>query len=209
MNEVKLNPFYLVDYILIKNQSVFKGSQCLFSSVGSMSEFLQEAYLHLEINYPKYFKMDTLSKLGFLASEYLLKNQDLSHISPYQKGLIFQNKSASLATDSAYAKTISDIASPALFVYTLPNIVLGEISIRHHFKGENSFFIAEEYQIDKQYEYIKIIEERNEIHTLLSGYVEFDGSNYDVCVFHLNKSELHQPALTIDMLKKAYFQTEL
>nr|MBP6625733.1 hypothetical protein [Chitinophagaceae bacterium] len=149
-------------------------------------------------------KMDTLSKFGFLAAEFLLKNQQLDQISPYQKGLIFQNKSSSLATDKAYSQTIVDIASPALFVYTLPNIVLGEISIRHQFKGENSFFIADHYQLDKQYEYIKVIEARNEIHTLLSGYVEFDGTQYDICMFHLNKSAINQPQVSLDILEKAY-----
>ena len=36
-------------------------------------------------------------------------------------------------------------ASPALFVYTLPNIVIGEICIRHHFKGENAFFVFKQF----------------------------------------------------------------
>lgn len=204
MNASQLEPFHLVDYVLIKNQAIYLGNQCIFSSNGNLTDFLQQAYLLLEVNYPKYYKMDILSKLGFLAAEFLLKNQELSQISPYQKGLIFQNKSSSLATDKAYSQTITDIASPALFVYTLPNIVLGEISIRHQFKGENSFFIADHYQIDKQYEYIKTIEARNEIQTLLSGYVEFDGINYDICMFHLSKFEIKQPQATLEILEKAY-----
>ncbi len=204
MNASQLEPFHLVEYVLIKNQSIYLGNQCIFTSNGNLTEFLQEAYLLLEVNYPKFYKMDTLSKFGFLAAEFLLKNQQLDQISPYQKGLIFQNKSSSLATDKAYSQTIVDIASPALFVYTLPNIVLGEISIRHQFKGENSFFIADHYQLDKQYEYIKVIEARNEIHTLLSGYVEFDGTQYDICMFHLNKSAINQPQVSLDILEKAY-----
>lgn len=204
MNASQLEPFHLVEYVLIKNQSIYLGNQCIFRSNGNLTEFLQEAYLLLEVNYPKFYKMDTLSKFGFLAAEFLLKNQQLDQISPYQKGLIFQNKSSSLATDKAYSQTIVDIPSPALFVYTLPNIVLGEISIRHQFKGENSFFIADHYQLDKQYEYIKVIEARNEIHTLLSGYVEFDGTQYDICMFHLNKSAINQPQVSLDILEKAY-----
>jgi 3-oxoacyl-[acyl-carrier-protein] synthase-1 len=33
--------------------------------------------------------------------------------------------------------------SPALFVYTLPNIVTGEIAIRHHIQGETSFYVLD------------------------------------------------------------------
>ncbi|MBP6625123.1 MAG: hypothetical protein KA198_08115, partial [Chitinophagaceae bacterium] len=97
MNASQLEPFHLVEYVLIKNQSIYLGNQCIFTSNGNLTEFLQEAYLLLEVNYPKFYKMDTLSKFGFLAAEFLLKNQQLDQISPYQKGLIFQNKSSSLA----------------------------------------------------------------------------------------------------------------
>ena len=35
--------------------------------------------------------------------------------------------------------------SPSLFVYTLPNIITGEIAIRNKYKGETSAFLLEEY----------------------------------------------------------------
>ena len=76
-------------------------------------------------DYPKFFKMDTLCKLGFVASELLLQ------------------------ADTAYQATIQDpenfFPSPAAFVYTLPNIVTGEIAIRNKYFGETSFIVLEDF----------------------------------------------------------------
>ena len=47
-----------------------------------------------------------------------------------KQDLVLSNANASLDVDLKYAKTMQTGASPALFVYTLPNIVIGEISIR-------------------------------------------------------------------------------
>ena len=35
--------------------------------------------------------------------------------------------------------------SPSIFVYTLPNIVTGEIAIRHHYYGETAFYVLNEH----------------------------------------------------------------
>jgi 3-oxoacyl-[acyl-carrier-protein] synthase-1 len=56
------------------------------------------------------------------------------------------NRSASLTTDRLYEQTIRDEAdyfpSPSLFVYTLPNIVIGEIAIRNRLFGETAFYVC-------------------------------------------------------------------
>lgn len=94
--------------------------------------------------YPKFFKMDTLSRLGFLATELLLKKQT---VDPERTALILANHSSSLKNDTDYQQTIADkenyYPSPALFVYTLPNIVTGEVAIRHHLFGETAFYVLE------------------------------------------------------------------
>ena len=53
------------------------------------------------------------------------------------------NADASLDTDIKYLATTKELPSPSVFVYTLPNIMIGEICIRNHFKGESFFFISE------------------------------------------------------------------
>lgn len=100
-------------------------------------KMLVELYRKYAGDYPKFFKMDTLCRLGFIAAELLLQKESV-------EAVILANRSASIKNDTDYLTTISDgnyYPSPALFVYTLPNIVTGEIAIRHHIQGETSFYI--------------------------------------------------------------------
>lgn len=96
-------------------------------------------------DYPKFYKMDGLSKLGFLASELLMACEaDTQPTESEQRAVILFNHSSSIATDQRYQASIQPedyYPSPSLFVYTLPNIVTGEIAIRHHLHGETSFYI--------------------------------------------------------------------
>ena len=105
---------------------------------------LVELYRRYAGDYPKFFKMDTLSRLGFIAAEILLKEPTANSQQPI--AVILANRSASIKNDTDYLATISDgnyYPSPALFVYTLPNIVTGEIAIRHHIQGETSCYILD------------------------------------------------------------------
>lgn len=110
------------------------------------ASLLTELYRNHIGDYPKFFKMDTLSKLGFVASELLLQAEGKPRFEPREdRAVIFFNKSASLQADTAYQATIQDaenfFPSPAAFVYTLPNIVTGEIAIRNKYFGETSFIV--------------------------------------------------------------------
>ena len=109
-------------------------------------EMLSQVYRTKIGGYAKFFKMDSLSKLGFLAAEFLLRD-----IPPEQKenaAVVLFNRSGSLVTDRNYQRTITlndnYFPSPALFVYTLANIVTGEIAIRHKIYGETAFYILPE-----------------------------------------------------------------
>ena len=109
---------------------------------------LTELYRAYVGDYPKFFKMDTLSKLGFVASELLLQAEGKPRFEPSEdRAVVFFNRSASLQADTAYQATIQDpenfFPSPAAFVYTLPNIVTGEIAIRNKYYGETSFIVIE------------------------------------------------------------------
>ena len=111
--------------------------------------FGRSLYKHLEISYPKFYKMSPLSQLGFLASEMLMKEEDVSSLDPEKVSLVLANRSSSLHADTIYQNSVERTPSPALFVYTLPNIVIGEICIRNGFRGEGSFFIQESF--DKEF----------------------------------------------------------
>ena len=109
---------------------------------------LTELYRAYIGDYPKFFKMDTLSKLGFVASEMLLKDEGKERfVSREDRAVVLFNKTASLQADTNYQATIQEpenfFPSPAAFVYTLPNIVTGEIAIRNKYYGETSFIVVE------------------------------------------------------------------
>ena len=95
-------------------------------------------------DYPKFYKMDGLSKLGFLAAELLTACETEAQPADLeQRAVILFNHSSSIDTDRQYLASIQPkdyYPSPSLFVYTLPNIVTGEIAIRHHLHGETSFY---------------------------------------------------------------------
>ena len=108
---------------------------------------LSELYRTYSGDYPKFFKMDTLARLGFVASELLLSGIGEERFVPRtDRAIVMANRSSCLQNDRAYQKTIMPdnyYPSPALFVYTLPNIVTGEIAIRNKFFGESSFYVLD------------------------------------------------------------------
>lgn len=89
--------------------------------------------------------------------------------------IVLMNRSASLCNDLHYCKTILDkehyFPSPALFVYTLPNIVTGEIAIRNKFYGESIFYIAGS-ALNKVLEATKIAFQDRDTHNVIAGWVE-------------------------------------
>ena len=108
---------------------------------------LVELYREYVKDYPKFFKMDTLSRLGFMAAELLLQAEGAERFVPREdRAVILANRSASIKNDKDYLETISEgnyYPSPALFVYTLPNIVTGEIAIRNKYLGETAFYVLD------------------------------------------------------------------
>jgi len=131
---------------------------------------LVELYRRYAGEYPKFFKMDTLSRLGFIAAEILLKEPTANSQQP--TAVILANRSASIKNDTDYLATISDgnyYPSPALFVYTLPNIVTGEIAIRHHIQGETSFYILD---TPEQLEQILLSTFNFQLSPILAGWCE-------------------------------------
>ena len=132
-------------------------------------------------DYPKFFKMDPLSRLGFVASE-LLKKQ-LSTLNSQLStgyGILLFNRSSSMADDLAFQATIQNrdnwFPSPALFVYTLPNIVTGEIAIRNHFQTETNFMVLDAPRPDIMAEQIALAARRG---PQIAGWceVDADGNN--------------------------------
>ena len=65
---------YITASCIISNHIVCKNGQPAFEEKElSLYELLVAAYRHFDLQYPKFFKMDNLSKLGWLANEILLQ----------------------------------------------------------------------------------------------------------------------------------------
>lgn len=101
-----------------------------------------QLYKDLELAYPKFFKMDIISKAGFLATELLLKYIDEAQLNRDKTAIYISTKDGCIDVDQKFQNSMATVASPALFVYTLPNIVLGEICIRQKFKGEQMCYVS-------------------------------------------------------------------
>jgi len=124
------------------------GRRFLDKSQVADSNFLTSLYRTLDLNYPKFFKMDDLSKAGFLVTE-LLMSVLTFELDKKSTAVVFFNREASLRSDKHFEETIKDadnfFPSPSVFVYTLPNILSGEVCIRHGFQGESGFYVLENF----------------------------------------------------------------
>jgi len=180
---------YITGSSIISKGIVLKNGQQLFENKATdTSAFLLSVYQHFDLNYPKFYKMDNLSKLGWLASEVLLnvtfKKEDYR---PEEIGLVLANRNSSLDNDLKYFDSIKDGASPSLFVYTLPNIVIGEICIRNNFKGEHAFYIQDDFDagfIETQVNYLL---ENDILRACICGWVDILGDGYKAALFLIEK----------------------
>lgn len=174
-------PFISVsDTVTIQPGIVTRQGETIFDpSETDFAPFIREAYKHLGENNMKFYKMDDLCKLGYIAAGYLLKD---TNFKPEEIGIILANASSSLDTDCKHQSIISkdgdSAASPAVFVYTLPNVVLGEICIRHKIQGENTFFISRQYDPASMEEYARIVMAKGKLKTCIIGWCELLQGHY-------------------------------
>ncbi len=121
------------DKVIVNDQTVWEASP---------ETGLTGLYKELGLEYPKFYKMDQLSQAAFLAVELLLQAAPaLKESADDGVALLFANAESSSATDARFRKSYEEdrLPSPSLFVYTLPNIALGEIAIRNKWYGEHMF----------------------------------------------------------------------
>lgn len=195
-----LEKFYIKSYCHIKNQTISVNGNVIYSDVpiaigtGDFSAFIKNAYKFLKTDYSKFFKMDNLSKLAFLAADVLLKKENLNE-EENNIALVFSNRASSLDTDRKHQAAIENdeeyFPSPAVFVYTLPNICLGEISIKHRLFSENSFFIFDRFNAEHLQLYANSLLRSKKAEKVLCGWVDFDENSYDAFLYLIgNEGEI-------------------
>ncbi|WP_462264935.1 hypothetical protein [Mucilaginibacter sp.] len=190
-------PHFITGSCIISNYTVhLNGVQIYRSAETELSAFLLSVYQHFQFSYPKFYKMDNLSKLGWLTAELLLQGKPLLEKYTAEKvGLVLSNASSSLDADLRYSDTMNEAASPALFVYTLPNIVIGEICIRHKFKGENAFFITEQFNVGLLETQVNLLLDAHILQACICGWVEALGQNYQSGLFLVEQAGDYTPAV--------------
>lgn len=144
--------------------------------------FIRERYRALGDPNMKFSKMDDLCKLAYVASCELLAGRRPD--CPAERiGVVLANRSASLDSDMRHQAVIDaddgSGASPAVFVYTLPNIMLGQIAIKHGFKGESSFFAFPDKSCNFIREYAAGLIAQGRMDAAVWGWCELCGEEYD------------------------------
>jgi|TARA_B110000971_G_C20021778_1_gene506702 hypothetical protein len=195
--------FKIKSFINIRNGIISFNNTILFEDdANNFKDFIKKAYKSLDIDYPKFFKMDNLSKLAFVAADVLLNNINIDE----NTAVILSNRSSSLDTDRKHQTSISDAKnyypSPSVFVYTLPNICIGEICIKHQLFSENSFFIFDTFNPEHLWIQSQYLLKSGKANRVLCGWIDIDDSKYDAFVYVVeSQGELHH---TINNLKKLY-----
>ncbi|HUH47994.1 MAG TPA: hypothetical protein VLZ54_12620 [Arenibacter sp.] len=181
-------PLKIKAHIRIADNRIIWNNEPIYEGQGTdFPTFIKQAYKNIGTDYPKFFKMDNLSKLGFLAADIVLRNIIRDPEQEQNIALVFSNNASSLDTDRKHQKSIQDgenfFPSPAIFVYTLPNIVLGEISIKHMLHSENSFFIFSHFNADYLYVYADSLIRTGKATEVLCGWVNYDNEDYEALVY--------------------------
>ena len=168
-----------LDYVVL-NQGFVSVNGRLLEHEAAGNALLSELYRGHIADWPKFFKMDTLSKAGFVATELLLKEITEPRCGSEEfirsHAIVLFGSTASLCADKNYQETIQDkdnyYPSPALFVYTLPNIVTGEIAIRNHWRGESSFYVLETPDAEQMAFHLSCAFQDNDTESILAGWVD-------------------------------------
>lgn len=167
--------------VILDQRKIWEGKEELGEQEGlEHHSLLTSLYKQMIGDYPKFYKMDGLSRLGFVASEILLNAEKGE--TDKEKAIIFFNHSSSIASDRNYKESIKDkdnyFPSPSIFVYTLPNIVTGEIAIRNHFHGETSFFILPDKDERMMKEILQASCRDAQSKSFLTGWIDYEDERH-------------------------------
>ncbi|ELR71306.1 3-oxoacyl-[acyl-carrier protein] reductase [Fulvivirga imtechensis AK7] len=157
------------------------------------AQYCRKAYQLMEASYPKFFKMDNLCKLSFLTAELLLTENIGGALNGEKTAIILGNRSSSIISDQkhyeSYVERENSFPSPAVFVYTLPNIMLGELCIRHQITGESSCFMMEDMDAAFLFHYVQDLLLNEGYEHCITGWVDFSPTEYGAELYLIGKRD--------------------
>jgi hypothetical protein len=186
---------FITKHIQVQEHRVWlNGIVDCVSEEESFGKFIRSVFRHYDIRYQKFFKMDNLCKLAFLSAEILLQGTDIHQKYPGEEiGIILENASSSLEYDQKHMQCIRDrnnyFPKPSIFVYTIPNIMVAEIAIRHKVKGENAVFIFEKFHPGFIDHYVSQLLRSQQVSCCLSGWVECYRDHYQSFLFIIEQED--------------------
>lgn len=171
------------EVVLTPKGAIIDGEPLLLESETEGNRLLTELYKQKIGAYPKYYKMDPLCRLGFVASELLLQAEGKERfVECDDRAVVLFNHSSSIASDRKYLESIQDkenyFPSPSVFVYTLPNIVTGEIAIRNRYHGETSFYILPEKDERQMREVLEATLMDGETQSIMAGWIDYEDEQH-------------------------------
>lgn len=159
-----------------------------------MKGWLKRCYQALDMSYPKFHKMDEQCRVGVLLAEPIMAQVSDMH-AKVKTGVFLINRSASIYTDSIFYNSYTkESASPARFVYTLPNIVIGEIAIRYKLLGEHGFFIMDEIDSESLYLYVDSLLTEEVLDAALLGVVDVSRNGIQGAMCYLTRDVIDEGA---------------
>lgn len=179
----------ITSYCRITNNClIVNGKTVTIENKDAITSFFSEIYKILGISYPKFHKMDSMCKLGFLAAEAALKDSGFfERNNANDTGIVLTNRSSSLDTDKMHQKSINSLdaylPSPSVFVYTLANIVIGEIAIKNKITGENAFFVTNTFDPKLLVQQNNLLLNSGDVNALISGWVDYENNNADALIY--------------------------
>ncbi len=195
---------YLTAHTSISIKKVYQNGELLVNAKDDIP-ITSRSLSDLRYFVSKFLKMDNLGKLGILGTEHFLQMVAKEKYKDDEVAVILANSSSSMESDVAHKNNYTDgKASPAVFVYTLPNIVIGEICIRHQLFSESNFYIFEKFDAAEMLVQSKVLLSESNSKACILGWVESFEDNFKAVFFLLEeKGEIEA---TKEVLNEIYGQ---
>ena len=141
-------------------------------------------------NYPKFYKMDMLSRLAFVATEILLQAEGKERfVTSDDRAVIMFNHSSSVQADRSYLSTIADdencFPSPSIFVYTLPNMAVAEVAMRNLYHAETSLYILPERDDHVMQQVIRASLLDKTTCSMITGWLDYEDNDHFVADLYI------------------------
>ena len=138
----------------------------------------------------RFFKMDLYSRLAYVGTSLLAKDA-LAACDPEDRAMVIFTENGSVLADRKHLSTFSNpeefFPSPAVFINTLPNVVLGEIAVKNDIKGETTLVLLPRRDEAAMHRIVEATTAATKPSALLCGWVDCAGEDSFVADLKLMK----------------------